>query len=265
MQPAALHLGFDGPGAYKNKMAQAEKDELARDKMRAEHVGAVKKFRERELEMVVQEKALAGERKVLEEDLTGLKVQLAEEIMDVVAYKATLQAEFDLDCIHQKKDVEDLWLGLDDERRRRFEADMRRKDDDANMVKRLSAALQGKHDDSKGGEAFELPEKQLSAAYADALAMAWGRCGPVASMAQAVKMKAEALSSSRELDEAANKRMQTADPLKDTGLGAVIASAKKVGGTDPQAVARSDAAAALEAAVRVRRPVGLCKSNPVNP
>ena len=94
----------------------------------------------------------------------------------------------------------------------------------------------------------------MAAAYADALAMAWGRCGPVASMAHAVKMKAESLSSSRELEEAAVRRMQTADPLRDTGLGAVIAAAKKVGGTDPQAVARADAALALEAAVRVRRP-----------
>ena len=123
----------------------------------------------------------------------------------------------------------------------------RRKDDDAAMVKRLSAAIQGKHDDTKGGEAFEDPEKEMAGAFADALAMAWGRCGPVASMAHAVKMKAESLSSSRELEVAAARRMRTADPLRDTGLGAVIAAAKKVGGTDPQAVARADAALALEA------------------
>ena len=35
------------------------------------------------------------------------------------------QAEFDADCAGQKKEVEEAWLGLDDERRRRFETDMR--------------------------------------------------------------------------------------------------------------------------------------------
>lgn len=118
----------------------------------------------------------------------------------------------------------------------------------------MSAALQGKRDDANGGTAFEEPERDLAAAHGDALAMAWGRCGPVATMAHAVKMKADALVSSRELEEAAAKRMQSADPLRDTGLAGVIAAAKKVGGTDPQAVARADAALALEAAVRIRRP-----------
>lgn len=121
-------------------------------------------------------------------------------------------------------------------------------------VKRLSAALQGKRDDANGGTAFEDPERELAAAHDDALAMAWGRCGPVATMATAVKMKADALVSGRELREAAARRMQTADPLRDTGLAGVIAAAKKVGGTDPQAADRAEAALALEAAVRLRRP-----------
>ena len=60
----------------------------------------MKTFRERELECVVQEKALANERKALEDELKSMKVQLAEEIMDVVAYKTTLQAG--IVCAHHR-------------------------------------------------------------------------------------------------------------------------------------------------------------------
>lgn len=131
-----LYLGFDGPGAYRNKLAQAEHDETARDQMRAEHAAAVKTFREREVACVAQERALAAERALLEGELSARKAQLAEEIVDVVAHKATLEASFVAECKDRKKEVEDAWLGLDDERRRRFEADMRRRDEDAAMVGR---------------------------------------------------------------------------------------------------------------------------------
>jgi hypothetical protein len=107
----------------------------------------------------------------VEDELITLKVQLAEEIMDVVVHKATLAAEFAADCAGQRKEVETAWGGLDDERRHRFEADLRRMDEDAAMVKRLSAALQGKHDDAGGGGDFDDPELALAAAHADALAM----------------------------------------------------------------------------------------------
>lgn len=246
------YLGFDGPGAYKNKLAQAEKDDVARQKQRAEHAAAVKKFREREVQCLAREKELADKTALVEGEVLGLKTRLADEILDAVAWKATLRAAFDEECVEQKKEVADAFAGLDDERRRRFEADMRRKDEDAAMVKRLSAALQGKRAD--GETAFEEPEKELAAAHADALAMAWSRSGPVSSMAMAVKMKADAMNSSRELEEATAKRMAEADPLRETGLGAVVAAAKRVGGTDPQAVAKADAALALEAAIKVRRP-----------
>jgi hypothetical protein len=61
---ANSYLGFDGPGAYRNKAAQSEQDEMVRNKMRAEHAEAVKKFREHDALCKVQEKALMEERRV---------------------------------------------------------------------------------------------------------------------------------------------------------------------------------------------------------
>ena len=85
------YLGFDGPGAYKNKLAQAERDDFERDKHRAQHERELKKLKDLQNTARAEFVDYNAKKEGLEAEYSGLKADLAEKILDAIQYRAFLE------------------------------------------------------------------------------------------------------------------------------------------------------------------------------